>query len=283
MSRQPLSISPERFEKFRRIIGALARDMGLDAPTTDDVIQDTMLRVMEHYDPDGMPLTRYVHLVARGKVIDILRKCARAPTVESAEPGRKSNLMEEVPAPGGGPRTHVLSMEEVQMVDRALRSLEPQIQRFVELRYEKGLDHKEICRRMNLPMNAVLNLARKSRTAFAGALANYYKTALGDPEKFRVLDVALRQMSDFYKDPFMWRHAWKMTIREITERIRETEPDVRESHIQMRLKVAYDMIPRLKGVGPEGWARIRSLLRIDPRTGWTDDPADIEREEEQQP
>jgi len=53
MSEQPFSITPERFEKFQRVIGALGRDMGLDAASVDDVIQDTMVRTIEAYDPEA--------------------------------------------------------------------------------------------------------------------------------------------------------------------------------------------------------------------------------------
>jgi len=265
------AITPERFEKFQRIIGALARDMGLDGAEADDVIQDTMLRAIEHYDPDGMPLTRYVHMVAHGKVIAVLRRFAKSPPPDVMD--LKDNLMEEVSDPVGGPRTHVLSMEEGRAIQQAILSLDEDLQRFFRLRYERGMSFEQIGAWSGLSPEQVDTLAKRARREFKRAMALYFKTALGDPTKFRVLDDALEQMTDFYKDPFMWRHANKMTIQQIVERTRKTEPDVKERHIQQRLRYAYKVIPTLKGVGTEGWNKIKSLLRIDPKTGWKDEPA----------
>jgi RNA polymerase sigma factor (sigma-70 family) len=267
--KQPIQITPERFEKFRRIIGALGRDLGVDQHSVDDVIQDTMIRVMQGYDPDGIAMTRYVHLVARGRLIQVLRKCAKSPTGEILD--LKDELMEEVPESAEGPRTHVLSREEAEVVDQAIASLQDDMRRFAEMRYDRGLTFEQIGAELGLTAEQVDTLAKRTRREFKRALALYFQTALGDPTKFRVLDTALGQMSDFYKDPFMWRHANKLSIKEIVERTRKIEPGVQEGHIEQRLKIAYKMIPSLKGVGPEGWSMIRSLLRIDPKTGWTDE------------
>jgi len=278
-NKQPVNaITPERFEKFRRIIGALGRDLGIDQHSVDDVIQDTMIKVMQGYDPAGIAMTRYVHLVARGKLIQVLRKCAKSPTGDLQD--IKDELMEEVPESAEGPRTHVLSREEVEVVDQAIASLKDDMRRFAEMRYDRGLTFEEIGAQLGLTAEQVDTLAKRTRREFKRALALYFQTALGDPEKFRMLDTALSQMSDFYKDPFMWRHAAKMSIKEIALRTREGgEPAVDEGHIQERLKIAYKMIPSLKGVGPEGWSMIRSLLRIEPKTGWTDDPQGAQEEQ----
>ena len=141
---------------LRRLIFRHVRD----EHATEDLLQETFLRVLRSYDRyrGQASVKTWAWTIARNLCLDHLRSHARSRLrlLDSLEP------VEREPAPEAGPESlcsdpgRRLDLDERRRrVDGALAALSPEARNYLILRVYSGLSYREIARRCGVPATGV--------------------------------------------------------------------------------------------------------------------------------
>lgn len=137
-------------------VTALARRMLGRAADVEDVVQEVFIEIWRHagrFDPSKGSEAQFVAMVARRRLIDVLRRTSRRPETEL--------LDEERPASGASTAEDAAVRDEVARAKRAMERLRPEQQRVLGLAIQRGLTHDEIARRTGMPLGTVKTHARR--------------------------------------------------------------------------------------------------------------------------
>jgi len=125
----------------------------------EDVAQDvlfTLWRDASRYEEDFGSEEAFVAVIARRRVIDLLRKRGRR--IESE--GGVESLEERVASPRQA--VDVLEQDdEIVRIRAAMKELRPEEQQVIELAVLQGLSQGRIAERLGLPLGTVKSLARR--------------------------------------------------------------------------------------------------------------------------
>jgi RNA polymerase sigma-70 factor (ECF subfamily) len=151
--------------RFTPFVRRVAQRTGANHGTTDDIVQETMVRLWRsahRFDPARGSEPTFIAAVARNTTIDLARREACRPAEASADPQVLGSA-----APSDTER-----VATVLTVRAALRELSPMQRELLRLAYFEQLTQDEIARHLGVPLGTV-----KSRTFHA---FRYLRTILGD-------------------------------------------------------------------------------------------------------
>jgi RNA polymerase sigma-70 factor (ECF subfamily) len=162
----------------KRRIFALGYRYGLDAQASDDLVQETMLRVYRaraRYRPEAR-FNAWLMRIAKNLLISRARKVKRRRTIQLSARGREDEPESEIADPrGGDPRARIDEHERARQVREALDDL-PESQRtalllnrFEEMSYEEGGEA------LGLKVPAVKSLRFRARQSLKSRLERYMR------------------------------------------------------------------------------------------------------------
>ena len=141
---------------------------------TDDIVQTVLIRAigrLDHFVSQGHgSLLWYLRRIVLNQIRDEARRVARRP--------RHRELDEGLADPGSDPLEKTIGKEALDLYERALEQLEPELQEAVVLRLEMGCSYQEIAEALGRPSANAARLA----TARAVARVSELMRALRDPE-----------------------------------------------------------------------------------------------------
>lgn len=118
-----------------------------DLVDTDDLVQVTLIRALEHvedFEPRGPgSFLAYLRRALLNQIRDQARRAGRAP-------GREE-LQNDLVAPGRSPLEHAIGQEALERYERALERLPREQQEAVVLRLELGFTYEEIATAIGSP------------------------------------------------------------------------------------------------------------------------------------
>ena len=138
-----------------------------DLAETDDIVQSTLLRALDHvegFEPRGQgAFLAYLRRILMNQVRDEIRRSNHRPRLEE--------LSEEIPSAAPGPLENVLSRESLAAYEEALQALPERTREAVVLRLEFGLGYQEVAEAVGSPSaNAVRMLIARALVHMAEAM-----------------------------------------------------------------------------------------------------------------
>lgn len=143
----------EHGRALRAFIGARVRDRG----AVEDLCQDTFLAALAGGVPEE-GTGRWLFAIARNKVLKHLRD--RKPAVEARER----------PGPELAPDDSLGRAEAVEAVRSQVESLDEELREVIRLRYEGGLNYRQIADYLDLPFPTVQGRLKRAREALRKGL-----------------------------------------------------------------------------------------------------------------
>jgi RNA polymerase sigma-70 factor (ECF subfamily) len=137
---------------FTPLVKTVARRTGAEPSVTDDLVQETMLRLWRfahRFDPERGSEPTFVAAVARHAAIDLARRRACRPEAATAD----------IDAVTDTSRSPMEQAATALTVRSALAGLSPAQRELIRLAYYERLTHAEIAERLGVPIGTV-----KSRT-----------------------------------------------------------------------------------------------------------------------
>ena len=141
---------------------------------TDDIVQTVLIRALGRLD-DFVPrasgsLLGYLRRIVLNQVRDEARRVARTP--------HHGELHDHLPDPALDPLEEAIGKQSMELYERALEQLEPELQEAVVLRLEMGCSYQEIAEALGRPSANAARLA----TARAVVRLSELMKPLRDPE-----------------------------------------------------------------------------------------------------
>jgi RNA polymerase sigma-70 factor, ECF subfamily len=165
------------FRRFRGLILSCAlktaarAGMPLGSDDLMDVLGDVSLNMVAHnfrklrlYRTDGgCSVATWVGVIATSTARDYLRRVRR----HRLEPTAEAEL-EQMPSPAGGPQELLEDHERRSFVDRALASLSPRDQRFVQLYFAEAKSPEAIADELGVSVSTVYSKKAKIKMRLTG-------------------------------------------------------------------------------------------------------------------
>lgn len=128
---------------------------GLDSAAADDVLQEAMLAVWQKshlYDPAKAAVSTWIFTIARNHYIDRLRREQRQPGTSDEPDLRAADTRSSI--------SEVSLQQRTIAVRHAIGKLRPEQREVIALSFTKGLAHREIAKRLDLPLGTVKSRIR---------------------------------------------------------------------------------------------------------------------------
>jgi RNA polymerase sigma-70 factor (ECF subfamily) len=147
---------------FRRYAGAflgLARRMGLDSASREDVVQEVFSKIWRNardFDPKRASARAWLLAIAHHTTVDHLRRLEARP--QALEPTEEEPEAFDLPGPG---------LDEEHRLDRirlrrALAQLEPEEREVIEVLFYQGYAHQEAARKLDIPLGTLKTRVRRA-------------------------------------------------------------------------------------------------------------------------
>lgn len=138
----------------------------------DDLVQEAILRAYRSRDSlpvEDEALRRYLVVLARNCVFDVLRAARRRSATPSRSPldRREWSEVADPVARTAGPATRAADQDRDRLLQEAFEELPPEHRRVLGLRQLEGLSAEEAGRRMARSATAVHSLYRRALSAWA--------------------------------------------------------------------------------------------------------------------
>jgi len=140
---------------FRRYAGAflgLARRMGLDSASREDVVQ----RNAREFDPKRASARAWLLAIAHHTTVDQLRRLEARP--QALEPTEDEPEAFDLPGPGLDEEHH---LDRIRL-RQALARLEPEEREVIEVLFFQGYAHQEAARKLDIPLGTLKTRARRA-------------------------------------------------------------------------------------------------------------------------
>ncbi|AFV77358.1 DNA-directed RNA polymerase specialized sigma subunit, sigma24 (plasmid) [Thermus oshimai JL-2] len=147
-------------DRYGGVFLALARRLGLDESTAEDVVQEAFLRIWRgasSFDPRRASARAWLLSVAHHAAVDELRRRRARP--EPLEPPEDEEE-KAFDLPGPGPDEEA-RLDRVRL-EGALRHLSEEERVVIHLLYFRGYTHEEAARRLGLPLGTLKTRARRA-------------------------------------------------------------------------------------------------------------------------
>lgn len=152
--------------RYAPLVWSLARSMGFDGPSAEDVVQDVFIDVWEsaaRYDPNRSEEATFIAMIARRRLIDLRRRLGRRAQPEALE----VELAEDAPEVGSS----LELSDEARRARAAIGKLEPKQRQLVDLWIVRGLSHSQIAAATGLPLGTVKSGLRRALEQVRALLA----------------------------------------------------------------------------------------------------------------
>jgi RNA polymerase sigma-70 factor (ECF subfamily) len=154
----------ELVRRYERPIFSLIYRMVRDRETSEDLAQDTFIKVLNHidrYSPE-FRLSSWLFKIANNVAIDYLRK--RQISTISIDGSPHAATAAEVEA------TSFDARELGSAIERAIASLRPEYRSCIMLRHVEGRSYEEIAATLDLPLGTVKTYIHRARHQLREAL-----------------------------------------------------------------------------------------------------------------
>lgn len=147
---------------FRRYAGAflgLARRMGLDSSTREDVVQEVFSKVWKNaldFDPRRASARAWLLAVAHHTAVDFVRRLEARP--RPLEPSEDEPEAFDLPGPGLDEEHH---LDRIRL-RQALARLAPEEREVIEVLFYQGYAHQEAALKLNIPLGTLKTRARRA-------------------------------------------------------------------------------------------------------------------------
>lgn len=148
----------------------------VDHAAAEDVVQETWVRVLRHYDvaTNGLPSRAWLHRVAVNLCYDRFRSPSRRETpAEIVEPDPKAGGAHGPAGAANDGEAAVLRAEAVAAVRQAVTDLPPALREAIALRELAGLRYREIAEAVGCPVGTVMSRLHLARRRLRAALSPY--------------------------------------------------------------------------------------------------------------
>ena len=154
----------ELYDRYARVVYAVALRVLQDAGAAEDVLQDVFLQLWRNpdaFDASRGSLAAWLAVIARHRSIDRLRK--RRP---------ETNIEDCVIAGGPDLREEAEQKLVIEKVRGVLAEMNPEQRKLLEMAFFQGLTHTEIAEKTGQPLGTIKTRIRTGlqflRTKFAG-------------------------------------------------------------------------------------------------------------------
>ena len=153
LRRRDAGAMEELYDRYGRVAYALVLPMVRDAGITEDLVQETFLRVwsrVQFFDAGKGGIGPWLLAIARNRAIDYLRSVH----------GRERVTVGVEEADRAAVYTEADAFESARRVRAAMGRLVPNHLRVIELSYFEGLSQVEVAERMGAPLGTVKSWVR---------------------------------------------------------------------------------------------------------------------------
>lgn len=157
----------ECIDRYGGLVWSLARRYHATTADAEDAVQEVFLALWknaERFDPEVASETTFVAMIARRRLIDLLRKRKRR--IDTTGLDGKS---EQIPGVRG---EQVEAVAEAALAARALATLDEKERRVVVLSTCHGMSHGQIARHTGLPLGTVKTYVRRGLERVRAALGD---------------------------------------------------------------------------------------------------------------
>jgi RNA polymerase sigma-70 factor (ECF subfamily) len=143
-------------DRFGGLVWSLARRYCPNAADAEDAVQEIFTEIWTsagRYDPAVASETTFVAMIARRRLIDQQRKQARRPRHESLDPA--------IDQPAAPEATSLEIDEQVERVQRVIKTLRPEQQEALRLSIYDNCSHAEIAHKLDMPLGTVKTNIRR--------------------------------------------------------------------------------------------------------------------------
>jgi RNA polymerase sigma-70 factor (ECF subfamily) len=147
---------------FRRYAGAflgLARRMGLDSASREDVVQEVFSKIWRNareFDPKRASARAWLLAIAHHTTVDQLRRLEARP--QALEPTEDEPEAFDLPGPGLDEEHH---LDRIRL-RQALARLESEEREVIEVLFFQGYAHQEAARKLDIPLGTLKTRARRA-------------------------------------------------------------------------------------------------------------------------
>lgn len=165
------------YDRHAKLVFNLAQAIVGNSQDAEEVTEDVFVQLWtsgDRFDPDRGALRAWLAVIARTRALDLVRARGRRRSAhERAASGDEAGLASPLSeSESDSADTLVLRTELRTALDRALKVLNPDQRRAIELAYFGGLTQSEIAERLTEPLGTVKTRIRdgmiRLRDAFAG-------------------------------------------------------------------------------------------------------------------
>jgi len=156
----------ECLNRFRGLVWALSRRLGVKPADADDAVQEIFIDVWKsaaRFDPTIASETTFVAMIARRRLIDRARRSKRRPEAGMIEETIAAPLIED-------DATEI--REAAAVAQAAFQLLRPEQQRVLGLSIQYGCSHEQIATSTGLPLGTVKTHARRGLIRLRQSLAD---------------------------------------------------------------------------------------------------------------
>lgn len=156
------------YDRFGKLAYSVVLAIVRDASTAEDLVQETFLRVwnrIQAFEPGRGALGPWLLAVARNRAIDHVRS-------SSAKMNRNAFELDlrEHPALFVDMQREVENTDHARIIRAAIKKLNPNQQKVIELAYYEGLSQTEMAERMGQPLGTIKTWVRAALGVLREAL-----------------------------------------------------------------------------------------------------------------
>jgi len=145
----------ECMDRYGGLVWSLARRFCANPADAEDAVQEVFTEVWtkaDRYEPEKASEATFVTMLARRRLIDMLRKRGRAPRVK----GLDDVQIAEEAKPAG-----IETREEVERVERAIEELNPNQRLALRMAIYENCTHARIAEEIDIPLGTVKSNIRR--------------------------------------------------------------------------------------------------------------------------
>ncbi|HVV46976.1 MAG TPA: sigma-70 family RNA polymerase sigma factor [Bryobacteraceae bacterium] len=156
------------YDRFGKVAYSVVLAIVRDASTAEDLVQETFLRVwnrIQAFEPGRGALGPWLLAIARNRAIDHVRS-------SSAKMNRNAFELDlrEHPALFVDMQREVENTDHARIIRAAIKKLNPNQQKVIELAYYEGLSQTEMAERMGQPLGTIKTWVRAALGVLREAL-----------------------------------------------------------------------------------------------------------------
>jgi RNA polymerase sigma-70 factor (ECF subfamily) len=157
----------ELVELYRNKIQRLAYRMLLSTPDSEDIVQETFIRVylnLSHYD-ESQKFSTWIYRIGKNVCIDLLRKKRPVTSLDAelSDSDDDYSFYSKIASEETSPENFVLQSETQEQIRKSIDKLADKYKTVITLYYLQELSLQEISEKLNLPVTTVKTRLHRGR------------------------------------------------------------------------------------------------------------------------